>query len=165
MFSISWAAQWSTDVVPPSSLAACYYFGLMTVYCCGVNRVSLKVSRSSTGQQPSRQQAEQIQKPKRLLHFQQVVASGARCSPRARARKCTHTDASKVPRLSLTEKRIGKAVPPAAAVTDQPSASQAGGEAEWRPEHAHQDVAQADVEQDAIDGRPEAAELDEQEEH
>lgn len=38
-------------------------------------------------------------------------------------------------------------------------------EAERRPEDAHQDVAQADVEQDAVNGRPQGTEPEEDEEH
>lgn len=91
-----------------------------------------------------------------------MVEREARCSARTHARERTIRKTHQSSRLSLTKERIGEAVPPTAAVTDQPSAVQAGGETERRPEHAHQDVAHADVEQDAVDWRPKAAELDEQ---
>lgn len=69
------------------------------------------------------------------------------------------------PHPLLTKEGIGEPVPHAALLSDQPPPLQAGGEAERRPEHAHQDVAQVDVQQDEIDGRPQGAILDEDEEN
>lgn len=63
--------------------------------------------------------------------------------------------------MSLTEEGIGEAVPLAAALPEQPPPAHAGGEAQRRPGDAHEDVAHADVQQDEVDGRPEAAELSE----
>lgn len=65
----------------------------------------------------------------------------------------------------LTKEGIGEPVPHAAPLSDHPPPLQAGSEAERRPEHAHQDVAQVDVQQDEIDGRPQGAILDEDEEN
>lgn len=63
----------------------------------------------------------------------------------------------------LTKKGIGEPVPLAAVLSDEPSAVQTRSETEWRPEHAHEDVAQADVQQDEVDGRPEGPKLREDE--
>lgn len=65
--------------------------------------------------------------------------------------------------MSLTEEGIGERVPLAAVLPYQPSPVQARSEAEGRPEDAHEDVAQADVQQNEVDGRPEAAKLREDE--
>lgn len=65
----------------------------------------------------------------------------------------------------LTKEGIGEAVPHAAPLSDQPAALQAGGEAERCPKHTHQDVAQIDVQQDEVDGRPQGAVLDEDQEN
>lgn len=46
---------------------------------------------------------------------------------------------------SLTKEGIGEPVPHAAPLSDQPPPLQAGSEAERRPEHAQQEVAQVDV--------------------
>lgn len=65
--------------------------------------------------------------------------------------------------LSLTKEGIGKPVPLAALLSNQPSPVQTRGKTEGCPESAHEDVAQTDVQQDEIDGRPEGAKLCEDE--
>lgn len=67
--------------------------------------------------------------------------------------------------MSLTKEGIGEPVPLAAVVPDQPLSVHTRGEAEGRPEDAHQDVAQADIHQDEVNGCPEGAKLHEDEEN
>lgn len=67
--------------------------------------------------------------------------------------------------MPLTKKGIGEPVPLAAVLPDQPPSVQTGGEAEGRPEDAHQDVAQADIHQDEVNRCPEGAKLHEDEEN
>ncbi len=62
----------------------------------------------------------------------------------------------------LTEARVDEAVPHAAVTAVQPASSQAGGEAERRAAHADQHVADADVEQQHVDGGPQRLEAAEQ---
>lgn len=66
---------------------------------------------------------------------------------------------------TLTEARVDEAVPHAATAAVQPAALQAGGEAEGGAARAHQHVADADVEQHHVDGRPQALEAAEQHQH
>lgn len=68
--------------------------------------------------------------------------------------------------MPLTEEGVGEPVPLAPLLPDEPPAVQTGREAEGSPEDADEDVAQADVEQDEVDGRPQGAKLceDEQDE-
>lgn len=61
--------------------------------------------------------------------------------------------------MSLTEQGICEPVPLASVLTDEPPPVQTRREAERRPEDAHEDVAQTDVQQDEVDGRPEGAKL------
>ena len=63
------------------------------------------------------------------------------------------------PTEPLTEEGVGETVPPAPQVPDQPSAVEAGGETKGGPEEAHQHVADADVQQDQVDRRPETMKL------
>lgn len=65
--------------------------------------------------------------------------------------------------MSLTEEGIGEPVPLAAALPNEPPPVHTRSETEGRPEDAHQDVAQADVQQDEVNGRPEGAKLHEDE--
>lgn len=65
--------------------------------------------------------------------------------------------------MSLTEEGIGESVPLAAALSDEPSPVQTRSETEGRPEDAHEDVAQTDVHQDEVNGRPQGAKLCEDE--
>lgn len=59
---------------------------------------------------------------------------------------------------SLTKEGVGEPVPLTAGLSGQPPTPQARGETERGPEDADQDVAQADVEQDQVDGGPQATE-------
>lgn len=65
--------------------------------------------------------------------------------------------------LQLTKQGIGEAVPLTAVLSNEPPPVQARSETKGCPENAHKDVAQADVQQDEVDGRPEAAKLGEYE--
>lgn len=61
--------------------------------------------------------------------------------------------------MSLTKERIGEPVPLAAVLSYEPSSVQTRRETEGSPENTHEYVAQADIQQDEIDGRPECAKL------
>lgn len=65
--------------------------------------------------------------------------------------------------MPLTKEGIGEPVPLAAVLSNEPSPVQTRGETEGCPENAHEDVAQTDVQQDEVDGRPEGAKLCEDE--
>lgn len=65
--------------------------------------------------------------------------------------------------ISLTKEGIGKPVPLTAVLSYEPSSVHTGCETEGSPENAHEDVAQADIQQDEIDGCPEGAKLCEDE--
>ena len=59
----------------------------------------------------------------------------------------------------LTEEGVGEPVPPAPRVSDHPPSMDAGGKTKGSPKKAHQDVADADVQQDQVDRRPETLKL------
>lgn len=61
--------------------------------------------------------------------------------------------------MLLTKEGIGEPVPLAAIIPNEPPPVHTGGETEGCPENAHEGVAQTDVQQDEIDGRPEGAKL------
>lgn len=65
--------------------------------------------------------------------------------------------------MSLTEEGIGEPVPLAAVLSDEPPPVQTRSKTEGCPESADEDVAQTDVQQDQVDGRPERAKLCEDE--
>lgn len=60
---------------------------------------------------------------------------------------------------SLTEEGVGEPVPLAAVLSNEPPPVQTRCEAERGPENTDEDVAQADVQQYEVDGRPESAKL------
>lgn len=66
-------------------------------------------------------------------------------------------------RVWLTKEGIGEPVPLAAVLSDEPPPVQTRSKTEGSPEKTNEDVAQADVQQDEIDGRPEGAKLRENE--
>ncbi|KAL7846280.1 hypothetical protein SRHO_G00212600 [Serrasalmus rhombeus] len=65
-------------------------------------------------------------------------------------------------RLRNIRQKLEDAVPPAAVSSGQPAAADGGSEAERRPEQAHQHVADADVQQEEVDGGPEEVESSEE---
>lgn len=65
----------------------------------------------------------------------------------------------------LTEAGVNEAVPHAAPLAHEPAAAQARGEAKRGPEHAHQHVAHADVQQEQVHRRAQRLELAKEHEH
>lgn len=65
----------------------------------------------------------------------------------------------------LTKESVGEAVPHAPAVPYEPPSLRTGGEAERSPEYAHQQVADGNVNQEQVDGRPQHLEAAEKHEH
>lgn len=75
------------------------------------------------------------------------------------SRECAGDSVAPTNHRALTKEGVGEAVPPAAVLSNEPAAAQAGGEAEGGPEDAHEHVAHADVQQDEVDGGPQGAKL------
>lgn len=65
----------------------------------------------------------------------------------------------------LTEEGVGEAVPHASAFSYEPASLRAGREAERSPQYAHQQVADGNVNQEQVDGRPQHLVAAEQHEH
>lgn len=65
----------------------------------------------------------------------------------------------------LTKEGIGEAVPHASALSYEPPSLRAGREAERSPQHAHQQVADGNVHQEQVDGRPQHLVAAEEHEH
>lgn len=61
-----------------------------------------------------------------------------------------------------TEAGVDKAVPHAAAPSEQPPSPHTGREAQGRPEHTHQHVTDANVEKQHVNWRPERLKLTEE---
>lgn len=68
-------------------------------------------------------------------------------------------------RWDLTEEGVDEAVPHAAVRADQPPTARACGEAERRPEHAHEQVAHWDAHEHAVDRRAQRLVTAEQQQH
>lgn len=64
-----------------------------------------------------------------------------------------------------TEAGVDESVPAAAAAPQQPPPADTGGEAQRGAEQTHQHVADADVQQQHVDGRPQLLEFAEEEQH
>lgn len=65
----------------------------------------------------------------------------------------------------LTKEGVGEAVPHAPPVSNEPPSLRAGREAERSPQYAHQQVADGNVHQKQVDGRPQHLVAAEQHEH
>lgn len=128
-------------------------------YFCNFFKINYKVNLSSesiTNQMPPFFTRRKYFSCRGRLHV---------CAQQICGRLSCHKPPEKVPLslTSLTKEGVGEPVPLAAVLAYEPSAVQAGGEAEGGPEHAHEEVAHADVQQDQINRRPEGAELCEDE--
>lgn len=65
----------------------------------------------------------------------------------------------------LTKEGVGEAIPHASAFSYEPPSLRAGREAERSPQYAHQQVADGNVDQEQVDGRPQNLVAAEQHEH
>lgn len=65
----------------------------------------------------------------------------------------------------LTEERVCESVPHAASLSNEPPSLRAGREAERSPQYAHQQVADGNVNQQQVDGRPQHLVAAEENEH
>lgn len=72
---------------------------------------------------------------------------------------------SPILRISLTAEGVGEAVPHASLRSDEPASLRAGRKAERSPEHAHQQVADGDVDQQQVDGGAQHLVAAEQDQH
>lgn len=69
------------------------------------------------------------------------------------------------PAFVLTAEGVGETVPNAAPFSDEPPSLRAGREAERSPQHAHEQVADGNVNQQQVDGRPQHLVTAEEHEH